>query len=247
VAGTFTAHLHAAEYQRLKDAAKSQNAETIWSISRPVTGAATDRVKQHRSQLHLISKQRAGIKRALRADDQNTDASDEDIELPWAGTSLHGLMESAARQPAARLGALAPAASYTRAAAGYRETATHRPSAAPLGHEDNDRQAIETGRRPGPIAALAPDDGGSDDDLAAPLRTSGATTAASAATQDRRPAVPSSSGSSLPRVRHSGKAGNPGRAPALDEEELSDGLDSADFLRRAREKRAQEKARRSHH
>jgi len=37
-----------------------------------VTSAATDRVKQRRSQLHWISKQCAGIKQALHVDDENT-------------------------------------------------------------------------------------------------------------------------------------------------------------------------------
>lgn len=100
MAGSFTRHLHAAEYQRLKDAANNQNADMIRTISRPVTGRMTDLVKKRQSALALAASQRKGLKGVLGkrkgrvAQDDGTDDDDEDGELPWAGTSLQGLMES---------------------------------------------------------------------------------------------------------------------------------------------------------
>lgn len=98
MAHDFTKHLHAAEYQRLKALASTRNAEMIRTISRPVTGRMTDLVKRRRTALELATSQRKGLKNALgkrkgRQDDSDSDDDDDD-ELPWAGTSLQGLMES---------------------------------------------------------------------------------------------------------------------------------------------------------
>lgn len=97
MAHDFTKHLHAVEYQRLKALASTRNAEMIRTISRPVTGRMTDLVKRRRTALELAASQRKGLKNALgkrkgRQDDSDSD--DDDDELPWAGTSLQGLMES---------------------------------------------------------------------------------------------------------------------------------------------------------
>ncbi|KAB5576237.1 hypothetical protein GE09DRAFT_1215948 [Coniochaeta sp. 2T2.1] len=97
MANDFTKHLHAAEYQRLKAIANTRNAEMIRTISRPVTGRMTDLVKRRRGAAELAASQRKGLKNALgkrkgRQDDSDSDESDG--ELPWAGTSLQGLMES---------------------------------------------------------------------------------------------------------------------------------------------------------
>ncbi|KAH8913020.1 hypothetical protein BR93DRAFT_942746 [Coniochaeta sp. PMI_546] len=97
MANDFTKHLHAAEYHRLKALASTRNADMIRTISRPVTGRMTDLVKKRRNALELATAQRKGLRNALgkrkgRQDDSDSD--DDDDELPWAGTSLQGLMES---------------------------------------------------------------------------------------------------------------------------------------------------------
>jgi hypothetical protein len=95
VAGDFTRHLHTAEYQRLKNQAKSQNAETIQNISRPVTGEMTDLVKRRHAALDTAAKQRRGITRVLgkRAAGDNSTSEDESTR-PRQPTSLQGLMDS---------------------------------------------------------------------------------------------------------------------------------------------------------
>lgn len=102
VAGEFTRHLHAAEYQRLKNLARSQNAETIHNISRPVTGEMTDLVKRRHAALGTAAAQRRGIartlgKRAARDDDSTGDDGDGPSSPP-PRTSLQGLMHSPRKQ-----------------------------------------------------------------------------------------------------------------------------------------------------
>lgn len=114
VAHKFTAHLHAAEYERLKEQAKDQNADAIRSLSRPVTGPMTDRVKRNQAVVALKKSQSSSIKRA-RSRVQDADEDDGD-ELPWAGTNLEGLMESP-RKKRMSLAKIVTTSSDTRAAA----------------------------------------------------------------------------------------------------------------------------------
>ncbi|KUI61600.1 hypothetical protein VP1G_08755 [Cytospora mali] len=93
VAGHFTAHLHAAEYRRLREEARSQNADSIRTISRPVTAPPTSHVKRRQAALALATAQRQGVKAAMsRINGEDTE--DEDDEIPWKGTHLAGLMNS---------------------------------------------------------------------------------------------------------------------------------------------------------
>jgi len=100
VAGEFTRHLHAAEYQRLKGLAKSKNAETIDNISRPVTGEMTDLVKRKHAALDTAAKQRKGIRKPLgkRAGRIGSETEDETEGPRRPSTSLQGLMESPRKQ-----------------------------------------------------------------------------------------------------------------------------------------------------
>ena len=91
VARQFTAHIHAAEYQRLKKAADEQNAEAISNMSRPVTGPMSTLARQRRDRAALRSYQRKALKRA-RFDDRG------DVLSPWRGTSLNSLMERPRRE-----------------------------------------------------------------------------------------------------------------------------------------------------
>ncbi|TLD11614.1 hypothetical protein PspLS_11527 [Pyricularia sp. CBS 133598] len=104
VAGAFTAHLHRAEYKRLKRLAESQNAKTISTISRPVACDRTDTVKRRQDRAELQRRQGGAIKRMRSSSDgKNANESDDDDgPSPWAGTALQGLMDSP-RKKAPRL------------------------------------------------------------------------------------------------------------------------------------------------
>ncbi|KAM7185344.1 hypothetical protein V8F33_012462 [Rhypophila sp. PSN 637] len=93
VAHDFTRHIHAAEYQRLKNIAKSQNEETIQNISRPVTGEMTELVKRRQAVLNTAKRQR----KILGKRSANTDSEDDEDERDRrkeGGSSLQGLMDS---------------------------------------------------------------------------------------------------------------------------------------------------------
>ncbi|KAL8347876.1 hypothetical protein RB601_002831 [Gaeumannomyces tritici] len=98
VAGAFTAHLHKAEYHRLKTLTKNKNAVTIRAISRPVVGSKTEAVKQCQDAAELATRQKAGINRErgeIPSEDGDDDDDSDGLENPWAGTALQGLMTSA--------------------------------------------------------------------------------------------------------------------------------------------------------
>ncbi|KIH93148.1 hypothetical protein SPBR_02913 [Sporothrix brasiliensis 5110] len=121
VAQTFTAHLHAAAYQRLKrraQQAKGPVAAASRSLARPtvttgVSAAARDRVARRTA----AAKQRAKKAAAVRAVGLVHDAGDGDDNheddkdnTPWAGTALHDLMESDPRKGRPSLVSLASVA-----------------------------------------------------------------------------------------------------------------------------------------
>ncbi|KAI8179003.1 hypothetical protein K4K48_010415 [Colletotrichum sp. SAR 10_66] len=93
IAGQFTAHLHAAEYQRLKTQTKSQNAETIKNISRPVVGSLTEIARRRQEELLRKKKQREALRKAKKEAGVDDESGDE-TSMPWHGTSLQGLMDS---------------------------------------------------------------------------------------------------------------------------------------------------------
>ncbi|KAI0470339.1 hypothetical protein F4859DRAFT_128730 [Xylaria cf. heliscus] len=115
----FTAHLHAAEYKRLKAVSELENAQMIKNISRPVVGQLTDLVKIKQERNALIKKQRFAA-RKLRRDGSSSDESPgtDDLNNSWQKKSLYGLMESPGKRTK-RLGRLPSAPSVTRAAAGF--------------------------------------------------------------------------------------------------------------------------------
>lgn len=117
----FTVHLHTAEYKRRERDVKARRAEAISSISRPVTGKMPDHTKRKLANIDQAKTQRAIIqdlvgKKAIQVDD-----SDDELELPYVGTTLHGLMDSP-RKMKAPLGKLRfSGVATTRAAAGYQK------------------------------------------------------------------------------------------------------------------------------
>lgn len=122
VAQKWTVHLHAAEYKKQKKMVKARNAETIDSISRPVTGKMPDHTRRRVEGVAKSKAQRTAIEALLgkKAAADETD-SDED-GLPYVGTSLHCLMDSPGKK-AASLSKIASAKVTTRAAAGFQKPA----------------------------------------------------------------------------------------------------------------------------
>lgn len=119
VAHKFTAHLHAAEYQRRKKQARDQDVDAIRALSRPVVGPMTDHVKRDKAVLSLRRSQNATVKKArartkapYTRDDDDHDADD----LPWTGSNLEGLMDSP-RKKRVPLSTVVPTPTDTRAAA----------------------------------------------------------------------------------------------------------------------------------
>ncbi|KAL7916059.1 hypothetical protein GGI35DRAFT_485478 [Trichoderma velutinum] len=126
MAQRFTAHLHRAEYDRLKALAKAQNADTIREIERPVVASAvpTARARQRSESAQRTMKQR----KALEAEggdgageSDGRKAKGDEQRSSWAATGLRGLMEAPRQEgrtiiPAA---SASSSSSRTRAAAGY--------------------------------------------------------------------------------------------------------------------------------
>ncbi|UKZ73935.1 hypothetical protein TrVFT333_001589 [Trichoderma virens FT-333] len=126
IAQRFTAHLHRAEYDRLKALAKAQNAATIREIERPIVpdAAPTARARQRSESAQRAMKQRKALE-AEGGDDGDGDgrrAKGEEQRSLWAAPGLRGLMEAPKREgrtimPAAS--ASSSSSSRTRAAAGF--------------------------------------------------------------------------------------------------------------------------------
>jgi hypothetical protein len=253
-ASLFTAHLHAAEYQRLKDLAKSQNADTIRNISRPVVGNMTDIARRRQETLKRFADQRNGLKRSLA--NLNPHGSDEsdDGDLPWLGTALQSLMDSP-RKKAIPLTSLTSTLAGTRAAAGFHERSPSMPSRFGLGVASSRPRASSPTRHAStkPHPTHEPD---GTDDLGAPSRfvpRKAATMPLSLSSRPCRPSRPDTSDSRVlkPSVVASTKTwpsthqitSKPSvESPAMDS--LSDDLDDGDFIKRIRERRQQQRSRR---
>ncbi|KAI0131848.1 hypothetical protein BJ170DRAFT_222768 [Xylariales sp. AK1849] len=184
----FTAHLHAVEYQKLKDAAKTQNAQTIKSISRPVVGSMSDLVQKKQARAARLKKQRTATNGNMSDDDTDDDAYHQ-------GTSLFGLMASPRKKvPRLPVDHTIPLPGSKRAAVGF-QRGTHtsgRPMQASSGPTSGSSIKMATHH------AINLDRHDEDDDLDAPSR--------------RPPAISSTSsaGATAPRPMKSlGKTAQP--------------------------------------
>ncbi|KAI0889540.1 uncharacterized protein GGS22DRAFT_994 [Annulohypoxylon maeteangense] len=234
----FTAHLHAAEYHRLKAVSKSQNADTIKHISRPVVGRMTDLVKKKQERKTRIQKQKELIKKALADNGQDEDADGKD---DWQSASLYGLMESPRKQ-AARLDNLTKAVNTTRAAAGFS-------TSKPLSSFTTPRQATRSIHGSKSVAPPNLKDGSEtedDDDYsqASPsleIRTKSSWKTPSSTSQLPKPKYGTSVTRDSPSLRYHTSAGHPNAqkttAEASKDTNLSNDTET-DFL--ARLKRRQE-------
>jgi hypothetical protein len=120
VAKQFTQHLHAAEYQRMKKYARSQNAATINSISRPVTLKMPDSTLRRVESTSRAKKQANALQSLLRKQRRQEESDESDGEInAYVGTALHSLMDSP-RKSVASLVKVAPITATTRAAAGFK-------------------------------------------------------------------------------------------------------------------------------
>ncbi|KAK7958006.1 hypothetical protein PG996_010553 [Apiospora saccharicola] len=111
----FTAHLHAAEYVRLKEAAKDQNAAVISQIARPVVGGMSRLAEKKQERADLLRKQAAALRKGA---DSESDDDDVAPNSALKGTSLYTLMASPRKQ-VPRLDKIASFSKSTRAAAGF--------------------------------------------------------------------------------------------------------------------------------
>ncbi|KPM36945.1 hypothetical protein AK830_g9605 [Neonectria ditissima] len=120
MAHRFTTHLHRAEYNRLKNLAKTQNAATIREIERPVVGVPTLLARQRHDAARQTAKQRKVLQAAAPPD------------LRRMPTGLQGLMESP-RKEAKWISAGAAGTATTRAAAGFQSnlSSPSKPRASP--------------------------------------------------------------------------------------------------------------------
>ncbi|KAF7537806.1 hypothetical protein G7Z17_g12783 [Cylindrodendrum hubeiense] len=115
VAHQFTTHLHRAEYNRLKNLAKTQNAATIREIERPVVGTPTLLTRQRQESTRQVEKQHKVLRNGSH-----------DRDMPRVATSLQGLMESP-RKEAKWISASAIGTATTRAAAGFQSNMSSPP------------------------------------------------------------------------------------------------------------------------
>ena len=135
----FTVHLHAAEYRRQEKMARARNAETINSISRPVTQKMSDHTKRKLEGVDRTKTRQNAIQTLLGNKIEATEDPEESSDgegLAYFNTTLRGLMDSPRRE-AASLARL-PCGVATRAAAGFQKPAAHR-------HRDFS-QAVESPR-----------------------------------------------------------------------------------------------------
>jgi hypothetical protein len=121
----YTQHLHHAEYQRLKKLARSQNASTIQSISRPVDNRTVLSMESKKKMEATVRRQQGNIAitnilgRGNLGGRNDPDSEGEDD--PWMkDPRLAGLMTH--RENSTQLAAITGVKSKTRASEGYSQT-----------------------------------------------------------------------------------------------------------------------------
>lgn len=166
VAQRFTVHLHAAEYKRQQKSVKAQKADEINSISRPVTGKMPDQTKRKLESIKRSKTQQNSVAALLNkkpGDTKDSDDSDDAGDLPYVGTTLHGLMDSP-RKKGASLGNVRSIKTTTRAAAGFSKSSALLKSSQIS--ESESPKTLRKGKAPQSEHESSTDD---DDDLGAPI------------------------------------------------------------------------------
>lgn len=119
----YTAHLHHAEYQRLKALSRNRNVKSP-DITRPVSGPALrDETRKRKAAEARAKGINEGLDPILSKERTNVEADEEsDFEIerddPWKGTQLHQFMTVSPRKERGLVG-LQGMISETRAAAGF--------------------------------------------------------------------------------------------------------------------------------
>lgn len=168
IAKEYTQHLHAAEYLRLKSAARNRSSATISSIERPVTGGMPDATKRMLEGIERAKKQADAVAELKRKKPKYEVESEEDAPEPWLGTALHGLME----EPRAQFPTVTDVvetAVASKAAKGYKGNKLGRMDSYGLGSGSDTDQAparVSTSKANQRGVGTESDE---DDDLDAPL------------------------------------------------------------------------------
>lgn len=133
----FTAHLHRAEYDRLRRQAEQQNAAAIREIDRPVVGSPKGLARLRREAFRRTQRQREQLRReAGEEGDETATASPSPTPPHRMSTGLLGLMDTPVPERSSQ--PLPLAVSATRAAAGFGSgntsptVASHRASTLPV-------------------------------------------------------------------------------------------------------------------
>ncbi|CAK7227168.1 hypothetical protein SCUCBS95973_006451 [Sporothrix curviconia] len=243
VAHMFTAHLHAAEYQRLRAKAKSQTAAALRSLARPVTATTpTARVARKQAAAREKTKQKAALRAfAGVAGDGDRDKDDDkdddqDKDKPWTGSALEDLMENDPRKARPSLVSLA---SITAGRPGS-QTKVRRPAPVPEPADEEEEEEE--------------DDDDDDDDLDGPMAERRPAPAARATWPDASRPQPTTrhappekrSVSFAPKTReiavHRYDRDEMDDDSHDEDDDEDDDLDADNLMQKLRERRAQEKA-----
>lgn len=243
IAQRFTVHLHAAEYKKQEKIVKDRRAETINSISRPVTSKMSDQTRRNVEAVDRSKAQRNAIESLLAKKTDHPDDSDDSTEgLPYIGTTLHGLMDSPRRKAASLL---RPGSSgvATRAAAGFSTATAHaKISSKRISGSSKPKPTVHSG----PVAKrndTSTESSDEDDDLNAPIPAPSFTSSQKGATSlhvssshvftqsssnaKKSTSMKVSSGRSLSTVIAKDKASSPPRYFITEStDDLSDGVTS---------------------
>ena len=170
----FTVHLHAAEYKRQEKMVRARNAETISSISRPVTQKMPDHTKRKVEGITRTKIQQEAIQTLFGSKtgpaDEQEDSSDDE-ELAYFNTTLQGLMDSP-RRKAESLSKLQCDVA-TRAAAGFQRPASqHRQDPNQAQDSPQPKSSLRLGRSSNPVQESLERLSDLDDDLDAPVPAS---------------------------------------------------------------------------
>lgn len=143
LAQTFTAHLHHAEYKRLMRKARSAPKLQLPEPTSPMSSATTQKLKRKA----LEQRQSDGLDQVMpRINGSGSEElADENVEDPWRGTSLAGLM-AAGSQEKRSLKGLEKLPSSTRAAKGYRTTVNGNAEGSMASQTTETRQHTEVSR-----------------------------------------------------------------------------------------------------
>ncbi|RBR10490.1 hypothetical protein FVER53590_06349 [Fusarium verticillioides] len=174
MAHQFTLHIHTSEYNRLKNLAKHQNADTIREIERPVVGAPTLLTRHRQEDVCRNVKQRKLL---------GTN-SNEKKDSPYVGSNLQGLMESPRKEHKWISATGLADTAATRASAGFKSQ-----KISPL-RLNQGSSSTPAKKRHIPLGDDDETDDGDDLDLATPSRVTATKAARTAHTSS--PAMPRS-------------------------------------------------------